>query len=298
MVNRANFFQHQISKWILLTLLASLIISLLPAYAQNTEVDLCVRDFQDANQNGQFDNGEQNLSGVEVFVTNASDGQLLGSMTTTPDLDCLRTIPAGDYDVEFRDSTYQPTTPTQLRVTVTDQTVTVDYGATLLTNSGENTPVAQNAPGNQICIIVFRDDNTNGSREGTEGLIGSIDVNLTVDDIIIDTLITTEQDYACFTDLPAGPYRVIIPDTPRHILINRNDFSPTFATVGEVIEVDFGALLLDPFSDDALLPNYGRSDDKFTLDDQARLILAIFGAGTVILFMVGFGAILLSIIRR
>jgi hypothetical protein len=220
-------------------------------------------------------------------------------MTTTPDLDCLRSIPAGDYQVEFRDSIYQPTTPTTVTILITDQTITLDYGAAPASTNTESTPVAQNSPANQICILVFRDENTNGNREGTEGLIRGIDVNLTLSDVIVDTLITsTEQEFTCFTDLAANAYRVIIPDTPRHLLINTNDFPYTFTGTGGRITVEFGAVLLDPFSDDARLDNFGRSDDQFNLDDQSRLLLAIFGAGMVILFMVGFGAILLSIIRR
>lgn len=276
-----------------------LALNILPTSAQNTNVDLCVRAFQDTNRNGQFDDGEQNLSSIEVFVTNAANNQLFGSMTTTPDLDCLRSIPAGSYQVEFRDSIYQPTTPTTFNTTITDQTVTVDYGAVLPQNNTPSTPVAQNSPGNQICILVFRDENTNGQRESSEGLIRGIDVNLTVDSVITDTLVTsTDQEYTCFDDLSTSTYSVIIPDTLRHVLSNENIFEHTFTDTGQRVTVEFGAVLLDPFSADAELQNFGRSDDEFTLDDQSRLLLAIFGAGMVILFMIGFGAILLSIIRR
>lgn len=168
---------------------------------------------------------------------------------------------------------------------------------TVMPNMPEARPLQQEQ-GNEICIIVYNDVNQNSVQDEGEVLIGGLDVNLTVDDIIIQSFLTSSQDYQCFTGLPIGKYRVIIPETSRHQLTTRNDLSPEFEDTGNRVHADFGGFLVDPFSEDALLPTYGFSDDEFTLDHNTRLLLAIFGMTLAMLLMISFGAIILGLMRR
>jgi hypothetical protein len=267
-----------------------------PAYAQSPGVDLCIYDFEDRNQNGQPDDGEASFPGVGVFVRRTDTGELIGSLTTSPDEDCLRSLQPADYEVTFRDGmAHQPTTATVVQVALTAQTATVNFGAIALPTGQIQ---ALQAPGNQICVLVYNDTNANGQRDSNESLLAGVDVNLAVEDTIIETLMTDDQDYRCFVDLPAGAYHIVIPESARHQMTTRNDSAPTFINIGNRVDIDFGAVLLNPFSAEAVLPNYGISEDKFTLDRDTRVLLAIFGMTLAMLFMIGCGAIILGLLRR
>ncbi len=265
--------------------------------AQTPGLDLCIHDFTDTNQNSQFDEGEPPFPGISVFVSRSSDGAVIGSLTTTPDRDCLLNLTPDTYDVTFSgNATHQPTTPTSVTVTLIDQTVTVDYGAITLTSDDPSPQLTES--GSEICVLIFHDTNTNSQHDADEGLIGGIDVNLLVDDVIIATRITDNQDYSCFEGIPIGSYRVLIPESPRHRLTNRNDLALTFLDNAQSVKADFGAELHNPFFADARAQTYGRSEDQLNIDRDTRLLLAILGAGIVMLFMIGSGAILLGIMRR
>lgn len=267
-----------------------------PAQAQGSAIDLCINDFEDRNQNGQFDAGESSFPGIGVYVRRSENSEIIGSLTTTPDSDCLRSLQPGSYEVAFVGGVpHQATTPATLTITVESQSVTVEFGAIApVQDSGQ----LLQAPGNAICVVVYNDVNSNVVRESDEVLIGGIDVNLTLQDVIIETFMTDSSTYRCFTDLPPGDYRVVIPVTPRYQLTTRNDFAPTFIDTGNRVDADFGAVALDPFTDDAQLQSFGASEDKFSLDQDMRLLLAIFGMVLAMLFMVGCGAIILGLRRR
>lgn len=259
----------------------------LTTHAQDAP-DICIRDFEDANQNGQYDAGETSLVGVSVFVK--QNDELIGSLTTTPDEDCLLNLATGEYSIEF-ESAFQPTTPTRLVINLESEGVTVDYGAV----SRASTP----APlGNQICVVVFDDANVNGLRDETESLMEGIDIQLTTSGVIIDTLVTSSNDYVCFSGLVAGEYRVVVPPSPRHQMTTQADFAPTFIGVGTDVKAEFGAQRVNPFSADALLPNLAPSSGNVELDQETRLLLSAFGATVALLFMMGVGAIIIWLLRR
>ncbi len=262
------------------------LLRLNPTSAQEPGVDLCIREFEDTNQNGIYDAGEPGHTGISVFVW--QDGDVIGSLTTTPDQDCLRTLPPGDYRVEFAADNVRPTTPASVNVTLTDQAVTVDFGLVQ----------TQTVPGNSICFLVFQDDNNNWQRESTEPLIAGIDANLMVDDIIIQTVVSVGDDYTCFDDLPPGFYRLLIPPNPNHRLKHRNDATWEVVGTGHRAVAEFAGIRLDPFTNNALLPSYVPSEDKFTLDQEMRLLVSFLGAAIAMLFMLGMGAIILGFLRR
>lgn len=280
----------------------SLLLLLIPlglsttAYAQATP-DICIRAFEDTNQNGLYDAGEPKLAGVSVFVKQGE--AIVGSLTTTPDDDCLLNLAAGEYTLEF-ESPFNPTTPTSQSVTLGTERVIVDYGATMTTEApSDDTALSAPQPlGNQICMVVFADNNVNGLRDEDEGLIAGVDVQLTVKDVIINTLLTSDRDYSCFTGLTAGAYRVLVPPSPHHLMTTQADFSPTFIGVGTDVKAEFGAQRIDPFTADALLPNLPPKTNNVELDQETRLLLAAFGATVALLLMMGIGAIIIWFLRR
>lgn len=265
-------------------------------HAQGTP-DICIRAFEDTNQNGLYDAGEPKLAGVSVFVKQGE--AIVGSLTTTPDDDCLLNLAAGEYTLEF-ESPFNPTTPTSQSVTLGTERVIVDYGAAMTTEAPSD-ETASNAPqplGNQICVVVFADNNVNGLRDEDEGLIAGVDVQLTASAVILETLLTSDSDYSCFTGLTAGAYRVIVPLSPQYQMTTQADFAPTFIGVGTDVKAEFGAQRIDPFTTDALLPNLPPNTDNVELDQETRLLLAAFGATVALLLMMGIGAIIIWFLRR
>ncbi|NDJ86993.1 MAG: hypothetical protein GYB66_14025 [Chloroflexi bacterium] len=278
-------------------------------YAQSPGPDLCVRDFEDVNQNGAYDIGEPPFIGLGVFVSLASSDVITGSLTTSPDLDCLRTLSPGEYTVEFTGwEPHQPTTDTRQNITLEDDTVTVDFGVARLRAGDDEDeippagePRAQEGePVNRVCMLVFNDLNENGQREEGEELIAGIDINLRVDqsDAIIETVITTDEDFVCFGDLGIGAYRIQLVPGPHYRPTTAIELGPAFVDRGNRVWAEFGAITLDPFTSDAVLPNYVTDEDELTLDQEVRVLLAILGTGMVVLFMIGMGAIVLGVTRR
>ncbi|MCB9436777.1 MAG: hypothetical protein H6673_07250 [Anaerolineales bacterium] len=266
-------------------------------HAQGTP-DICIRAFEDTNQNGLYDAGEPSLAGVSVFVKQGE--AIVGSLTTTPDDDCLLNLAAGDYTVEF-ESPFNPTTPTSQSVTLDTERVIIDYGAMTTTEAPTADTAASSAPqplGNQICVVVFEDSNINGLRDENEGLIAGVDVQLTANDVIINTLLTSDNDYSCFAGLTAGAYRVLVPPSPHHQMTTQADFAPTFIGVGTDVKAEFGAQRVEAFTADALLPNLPPKTDNVELDQETRLLLAAFGATVALMLMMGIGAIVIWFLRR
>lgn len=261
-------------------------LKLNPASAQTPGLDLCIREFEDANQNSQYDTGEPGFTGIGVFVWRGEE--IIGSLTTTPDQDCLLTLTPGDYRVEFAADNIRPTTPVSVNVTLVNQTVTVDFGIL----------PPQTTPNNEICYLVFQDDNNNRARESTEALLAGIDANLMVNDVIIEAAVSVADDYTCFTDLPPGFYRLVIPPNPNHILKNRNDATWDIQSTGFRVTADFAATRLDPFSSSAILPSYVPDENRFTLDQEMRILVSFLGSAIAMLFMLGMGAIILGFLKR
>ncbi len=257
--------------------------SILPVYAQAT-VDLCVDDFEDTNRNGQKDAGEPALAGIEVFLQ--QNGTVVASLVTTLEDDCFPALQAGSYTVEtLAGSGIEITTESPQTVDLTTQNQTVSAGGTRL----------QTVPGNQICFFVFNDENKNGVRESTEGLMPAIDVNLLADDLIIDTLVSTATEKVCFVGLEAQTYQVVVPPARNHALISRRDAAIAFEDIGSEVNIQFAALPVNPVSDDAKLPASGSGE--LELDQQNRLTLSLIGAGVVMAFMIGLGMLLYALIR-
>lgn len=280
-----------------LLVLAILALSVVPSsasHAQTTTFDICVRDFNDANQNGQWEEGEQPFPGIGVLVR--QDGTVIGALTTTVDEDCIRSLPSSVYQlsVEGGATPYQVTTAESMDVTLVDQSVTVDIGAIVPPNA---TPV-QSGPGNDVCIVVYQDGGQVGVREEGENLVSGVDVNLLASDVVIQTLVTTSEEPKCFSGLPAGEFRIVVPPSPNHLLTTRNDAGVSFLDTGNRITANFGAQMIDPLADGLTRSSVEETEGELTLDQDTRLLFSIAGAAVAMLFMVGVGAIVMSMMRR
>ncbi|MBI5930300.1 MAG: hypothetical protein HY862_13400 [Chloroflexi bacterium] len=263
------------------------------AHAQSSTFDICVRDFNDANQNGQWDEGEQPFPGIGVLLR--QNGAVVGALTTTADEDCIRSLAPGDYQLEIQQGTTprQLTTSEQMSVTLVDQTVTVDIGAIV-----PPATTAPAGPGNEVCIVAYQDGGQAGVREEGENAVSGIDVNLLSGNVIIQTLVTTAEGPKCFSGLPAGEFRIIVPPSSNHLLTTRNDAGVTFLDTGNRITANFGAQIIDPLADGLTRSSVDETEGELTLDQDTRLLVSIAGAAVAMLFMVGLGAIIIGVMRR
>lgn len=258
----------------------------LPVVAQAGSVALCVEDFIDANRNGQIDAGEDSLPGAGVFLR--QNGDIIASLTTSPEDDCFQALAPGEYTITFElPDGYEAVTATNYPVVLENEDQRLNLGAV-------RADQAQTGPANRICVLVFFDENTNGRRESTEALLSGIDINLLRDDLIIHTGISSANQETCFDGLQTGRYQIVIPPSPNHVMVNRRDAAVEFQDVGTQVNAPFGARPVNPLSDDATLEI---EDNTIDLDQQERLLLSLLGAGIVILFMLGVGIILYGLIR-
>lgn len=269
------------------------------SWAQNNSFDICIDDFEDQNQNGLHDTPEPSFPNVEVRLKQAGNDTVIGRLVTSADENCFRGLAAGVYILEYGDGTPLQTTAITTTLTLTNASVTVPLGISACRYD-------PNAELNQICILVYHDQNNNGVRDGGEAPLPNINVNLQdignvsqgQSGLIIRTLVTG-TDYSCFTALPTGIYRVYVPFSTNHVLTTGDDSSLSFTGQHAPFCYEFGAQPLDPLNPEATLPDFsGEKDDGLNLDDNTRLLLAILGAVMVVLFMLGVGTILLAIIRR
>ncbi|MBZ0320153.1 MAG: hypothetical protein K8L91_27315 [Anaerolineae bacterium] len=279
---------------LVLTILALSGVPLSASHAQTTTFDICVRDFNDANQNGQWEEGEQPFPGIGILVR--QDGTVIGALTTTADEDCIRSLPPGVYQlsVEGGGTPYQITTAESMDVTLADQSITVDIGAIVPPNATS----VQSGPGNDVCIVVYQDGGQVGVREEGENLVSGVDVNLLASDVVIQTLVTTAEEPKCFSGLPAGEFRIVVPPSPNHLLTTRNDAGVSFLDTGNRITANFGAQMIDPLADGLTRSSVEETEGELTLDQDTRLLFSIAGAAVAMLFMVGTGAIVMSMMRR
>lgn len=294
-------FPLQIRTYLILTLMI-LVLSVMPlvaTHAQTTTFDICVRDFNDANQNGQWDDGEQPFPGIGVMLR--QNDTIIGALTTSPDEDCFRSLAPGSYQLSLQGGAtpYQVTTAEQLAVTLVDQAITVDIGAIV----PPNTATSQAGPGNDICVVVYQDGGQLGVREAGvrgdgENPVAGVDVNLLASEVIIKTLVTSAEGPVCFGGLPAGEFRIVVPPSPNHLLTTRNDAAVSFLDTGNRITANFGAQMIDPLADGLTRSSTEETEGELTLDQNTRLLFSIAGAAVAMLFMVGVGAIVTGMIRR
>lgn len=268
---------------LLLFLLFLTMLSVLPVSAQST-VELCVDEFEDLNRNGQQDAGEPPLAGIEVFLQQNS--AVVASLVTTTESDCFTGLQAGTYTVEtLAGNGIEITTEARQTVNLNSQTQAITAGGAQ----------QQTSPGNRICFFVFNDENQNGVRESTEGLMPAIDVNLLIGNLIVDTLTTTATDKVCFLGLQAETYQVVVPPARNHAFISRRDATIAFEDIGNEVNIQFAALPVNPVSDDAKLPASGSGE--LDLNQRSRLSLSAIGAAVVMGFMIGLGLLLYGLIR-
>lgn len=257
-------------------------------YAQEETAELCIRAFEDTNSNGQFDAAEPNAIGIQVFISDRNN-VIIGSLTTTLDEDCFRNFLTGTYTVTLSlPDQMRLTTGNNFEVTLTETPSTIDVGVV----------TGGTASSNEICVTIFNDISQNGQRESNEQLLGGINIIIQIDSVIIETQQSQFTGPTCFIGLSSGTYRVVIPETRRHLMTTRNDAAPSFTNTGSRFNVEFGGLLVDPFTSDAALPDFRGEPEDVDLDRETRILLAIMGSGIVMLTFIGLGALVLGLVHR
>ena len=151
---------------------------------------------------------------------------------------------------------------------------------------------AQPSPG-AICVATFADANGDGTRDPAEGPLGGVNVNLATGGAIIATHVTApDETQHCFDNLSAGLYTVTFTDAPLYRITT--PYEGTFALdAGQRLTInEFGAV---PIPVDAVRAEVvAQVEDDEPLDSSTRLLLSIGGAMLVMLFLIGFGAVILG----
>lgn len=152
--------------------------------------------------------------------------------------------------------------------------------------------LSQDNPG-QICVAAYEDLNANGMFEDEPSLPG-ISVNLlNAEDIIIATAVTSDgDDLLCFEDLPPATYNIRFDESPNHDATTVRDGTVEL-NPGQRLELRFGGVTVSPFMAADAAPEQITGDE---LDLTTRLLIATFATVLAVLFMVGFGALVASLI--
>ena len=203
--------------------------------AEPVDGRLCVRKFLDKNGNGEQEDGEPGLTGW-VFQVKDSDGAVVGTITTGPEVSCI-TLPPGTYTVveELR-AGYKATTPTV-------QTKVVTSGAPTYATFGNQWLDIKPSADGELCVRKFLDKNGNGVLEDGEPLIPGWKFQVKDSTGTVVKTITTEPEEGCIK-LRAGTYTVV--EEPRE------GYKPTTPTTqvkvvapGQTTHVTFGNQWID-----------------------------------------------------
>jgi len=185
---------------------------------------LCVLVFNDLNGNGSRDIGEGLLGGANMSVRN-SGGATVASFTTDgiSEPRCFP-LPGGTYTVtEVNPPGMTSTTPDLIAVVVAPGFATLpDFGdqqftpTPTVTPSPSQTPTHTPLPGGTLCLSVYHDLDSNGSRDPGEPLLAN--ANLVVMNSIGTVLATYTTDGvnepACVLNLPFDIYTVVETNPP------------------------------------------------------------------------------------
>ena len=152
---------------------------------------------------------------------------------------------------------------------------------------------AQNGD-NAICLLTYNDLNENGVRDAGELPLAGVSVNLAVDvDLIFATHISDASgDAYCFERLPAGTYALYFAESTNHRATTQNSVSIEVSQ-GQRIRVEFGAVPTPAILTEDMVAAL-RGDELTELDTLTRILIAVIGATFAIVFMAGFGIIIVS----
>ncbi|NJL92906.1 MAG: hypothetical protein HC915_03880 [Anaerolineae bacterium] len=158
-------------------------------------------------------------------------------------------------------------------------------------------PVHAQQSNNAICVLAFADDNRNGVRDGGELPLPEIGVHLGLPDgLIFATHITTTQSSPfCFDGLPGGEYSLRFAESVNHQPTTQNSVTIPVEN-GQRIRVEFGAAPQAPIlTEDA--QRLLQPAEETRLATSGRLLLALLAAVVVMVLMVGFGAVVVSVLN-
>ncbi|WP_439662274.1 SdrD B-like domain-containing protein [Lentzea sp. HUAS TT2] len=146
--------------------------------------------FNDLNGDGVKQDGEAGINGVDVVVT-GQDGKAATYRTDDHGTWNVKHVPSGVYEVGYVDPKLGNTTPTSVKVDVTD---------------GSENVVSFGLRGASICGVAWKDANEDGKRQESEGTVAGRLMYL-VGPLV--PVVETKVDGAyCFSGLAPGEYRL------------------------------------------------------------------------------------------
>jgi hypothetical protein len=155
-------------------------------------------------------------------------------------------------------------------------------------------PVHAQGSSGILCVLAFEDLNENGVRDSGEAVFPGISVNVAVNTDVITATHITDPDSApyCFENLPPNDYHLYFADSPNHRPTTENDAALTLEA-GQRLRVEFGAVPQDPLRtpEEAAAENTSEQ-----LSNTTRIMVALLGAVLVMVFMIGFGVVLASVL--
>ena len=146
-----------------------------------------------------------------------------------------------------------------------------------------------------ICITTFADANGNGLREVEEAPLAGVMINLTTGGAIVAIHIMGDnQAQYCFEQLVPGIYTVTFTDSPLYRTTTANEGTFQLEAGQRLTINDFGAVPTGVSGLRAQVAAASATDDE-PMERSTRLLLATGGSTSVMLLMVGVGAVILGV---
>jgi hypothetical protein len=156
--------------------------------------------------------------------------------------------------------------------------------------------LAQTPQGSGVCVFTYHDANQNGQHEETEQAFSGVAINIKTPDNIIVASHISNGDVYCMNNLPAGMYEVVFEESPNHIPTTANNATVEIVADGQpALRLEYGLQPDSPFFTAEEAAEMEAST-RAQLDSMTRILVAVMAAVFVMIFMVGFGAVIISVI--
>ena len=153
-----------------------------------------------------------------------------------------------------------------------------------------------------ICVATYADLNGNAIREETETPLAGITVNLSTGGEVIATHVMAEGEAQyCFENLLTGAYTITFVDDPAFRSTTANEGTFNLDPGQRLTITDYGAIPLTTAEDQPAQTSatvLETTPDDEELQPTARLIISAIASIGVMIFMIGVGAIVLSMRMR
>ncbi len=180
------------------------VLCTLPNAPQPNETgSVCGVVYNDLNNNGTQDNGEEGTRGIVVSVLDAN-GDTQTAKTRITGSYCVKDVVTGNATVTVKESTL----PAKANLTAGDNPSDVVVKANIRNDAGKDGYIFAEDPINEtgkVCGVVFLDTNANDKFDNSDELLNNVTVNVknsNGNNIASET--TNSAGKYCISDIPAG----------------------------------------------------------------------------------------------